>query len=186
MSVPTQKLTEKERRFVRAYIGEAAGNGAKAAVLAGYAKNSAKVTASRLLTKANIRAALTVKVSKIEEQSDVTQVRVLKELARIGFSDIRNLFDETGRLKRPDEFSDDVAAVITSVEVSREKRTKISTDDSEVTVEDSLVKVRAADKIGALTLLCRHLGMLHDKVEHKHSFSLEDVLEASRSDEAAA
>lgn len=41
-----------------AYRGEAAGNGAKAAILAGYAKPSAKVTASKLLKKANVQAAI--------------------------------------------------------------------------------------------------------------------------------
>ena len=180
MSPTNQKLTSKERAFVRAYLGEAAGNGTKAAIRAGYAKNSAHVTASQLLRKPKIAAAVATKVHKVEHETGVTQARVVQELARIGFADIRQLFDETGRLKRPDEFSDDVAAVITSVEVSREKTTRKSTEAEEVTVEDQLVKVRAADKIGALTLLCRHLGMLHDKIDHTHKFSLEDVLEASR------
>lgn len=110
---------------------------------------------------------------------------MLKELARIGFADIRQLFDETGRLKRPDEFSDDVAACITSVEVSREKTTRTSTEAEEVTIEDSLVKVRSADKVGALTLMCRHLGMLHDKVDHTHRLRLEDILDASNHGAAA-
>lgn len=158
------------------YLGKAAGKAQKAAELAGYAKGSAHVTASRLLKKANVRAALDAKIEKVEEESGVTQARVLQELARIGFSDIRRWFHDSGRLLQPHEFPDDVAACITSIEVSREKTTR----GELVTTEDSLVKVRAADKIGALTLMCRHLGMLHDKVDHKHTFSLEDVLEASR------
>jgi phage terminase small subunit len=55
---PTPTLTERERRFVEAFMGTCAGNGAKAAIKAGYARGSAKVTASRLLTKANVRAAI--------------------------------------------------------------------------------------------------------------------------------
>lgn len=57
-----QKLTSaqfKVQAFVEAYAGEAEGNGAKAAEIAGYAKgNSAKVTASRLLKRADVRAAI--------------------------------------------------------------------------------------------------------------------------------
>lgn len=53
-------LTERERRFVDAYMGPAAGNGTEAAKLAGY-KGAAKVLqvqASRLLSKAIVQSAM--------------------------------------------------------------------------------------------------------------------------------
>src|SRR5690606_32972004 len=48
---PTRPLTEREHRFVRAYVGEAAGNGTEAARLAGYqgSNKALGVTAVRLL-----------------------------------------------------------------------------------------------------------------------------------------
>ena len=46
----------KQTRFVREYAVDC--NGAAAAVRAGYSPRSAKVTASRLLTKANVQRAL--------------------------------------------------------------------------------------------------------------------------------
>lgn len=52
------KLSERERRFVEAYMGEAAGNATKAAERAGYKKDNARQQGSRLLTKANIIAAI--------------------------------------------------------------------------------------------------------------------------------
>jgi hypothetical protein len=55
-------LSERERRFVEAFMGPAKGNGAAAARIAGYANRSARVTASRLLTKANIRRAIEARV----------------------------------------------------------------------------------------------------------------------------
>ena len=48
--------TAKQARFVREYAVDC--NGAAAAVRAGYSPRSAKVTASRLLTKANVQRAL--------------------------------------------------------------------------------------------------------------------------------
>jgi phage terminase small subunit len=54
----SQALSERERRFIDAYIGEACGNATKAATIAGYSGQNARQQASRLLTKANIRAAL--------------------------------------------------------------------------------------------------------------------------------
>lgn len=63
-------LSERERRFVEAYMGKAAGNATKAATLAGYAKGSAKVTASRLLTKANVRTAIDSRTAADPNVSD--------------------------------------------------------------------------------------------------------------------
>lgn len=48
-------LTGKEQAFLDAFFGKARGSGTQAAILAGYAKKSAHVTASRLLRKANVR-----------------------------------------------------------------------------------------------------------------------------------
>lgn len=49
-------------------MGEAAGNGAKAAVLAGYATPSARVTASRLLRKASVRLEIANKRVELDRQ----------------------------------------------------------------------------------------------------------------------
>lgn len=51
-------LTERERRFVECYMGEAAGNATKAARLAGYANSTAEKQASRLLGKVGVRRAI--------------------------------------------------------------------------------------------------------------------------------
>lgn len=59
------KLTEKQRRFVEAYMGEAAGNSTKAARLAGYkgSENTLKSIASENLTKPDIIAAIDERVN---------------------------------------------------------------------------------------------------------------------------
>lgn len=65
MAVKAPKLTEKQRRFVEAYMGEAAGNGTEAARLAGY-KGSAKtlgVVATENLAKPSVRAAIDARVA---------------------------------------------------------------------------------------------------------------------------
>ncbi len=56
----SKTLTLKERRFVDAYLGSAGGNATQAARQAGYAGSPdvLKVQASRLLTRANVRAAI--------------------------------------------------------------------------------------------------------------------------------
>lgn len=55
-------LSERERRFVEAFMGGAAGNATKAARMAGYAKTTAEKQASRLLGKVGIRQAIDERV----------------------------------------------------------------------------------------------------------------------------
>ncbi len=51
-----RKLTTKQQKFVEGVVQH--GNGAKAARDAGYSENAARVSASKLLTKANISEAV--------------------------------------------------------------------------------------------------------------------------------
>ena len=61
-STRLRTLSERERRFVDAYMGEAAGNATTAAMAAGYSQRNARPQGSRLLTKANIHAAIRARV----------------------------------------------------------------------------------------------------------------------------
>ena len=62
----------KQSRFVREYAVDC--NGAAAAVRAGYSPRSAKVTASRLLTKANVQRAL-----RQIQQADAVRLSLSRE-----------------------------------------------------------------------------------------------------------
>ena len=63
MSVRTT-LTERERRFVEAYTGEAAGNATKAAILAGYKRTAAEKAGWRLSNNVRIVSAIDQRASK--------------------------------------------------------------------------------------------------------------------------
>ncbi len=55
-----RRLTEKQRRFVEAYLGEANGNATEAAVIAGYegSRKNVRIIASRNLALPNVRIAI--------------------------------------------------------------------------------------------------------------------------------
>lgn len=67
-----KKLTARERAFVHAYLTDCAGNGSKAAVAAGFAGKNARHYASRLLTKANVQAAVAARVEQKEAKGIAT------------------------------------------------------------------------------------------------------------------
>jgi phage terminase small subunit len=116
----TKTLTLKEQRFVDAYLGSAGGNGVLAARLAGYqqTEKALRVTASRLLVKANIRDAVAARVKEQTRKSiltaderdkilstiasrgeDAARIRAIAELNRCsGRHSIKHVLDVTETL----------------------------------------------------------------------------------------
>ena len=71
-------LTPKQKAFVDEYI--VCRNGAEAARRARYGVLSARVTASRLLTKANIKAALAIKEAELARKVEISKLLVVNEV----------------------------------------------------------------------------------------------------------
>ena len=71
-------LTSKQSAFINEYI--VCRNGAEAARRAGYGVLSARVTASRLLTKANIKAVLAIKEAELARKVDISKVTIVNEV----------------------------------------------------------------------------------------------------------
>lgn len=160
-----KKPTAKQQRFVDEYLRDL--NATAAYKRAGYAAqgNAAEVNAARLLRNAQVQTAVAVAMKARSERTHITQDRVLRELARIAFFDIRRLYNADGTLKRPDQLDDEAAAVLAGVDVV-EQMTYSADGDGELTPTPTLTKkAKVFDKTAALTLAMRHLGMLNDKLE---------------------
>lgn len=71
-------LSEKEQRFVLEYVGRSNGNGAAACRAAGYRGSSdvLRVQGSRMLAKANVRAAIAAHRAKVQADGVMTDVEV--------------------------------------------------------------------------------------------------------------
>ncbi len=113
------QLKLRDRRFVEEYLIDFNGN--QAAIRAGIPKKGARVTASRLLARANIQAAIAEQSKKLSQKLELTAERVLMELARISFSDKRKLFGKRGQLLKPHEWDDDTAAAVAAVDFENNK-----------------------------------------------------------------
>jgi len=90
-------LTPKQRLFALEYLKDE--NGTRAAIAAGYAEKTARITASKLLTLANIQALISKKgteIGKRLEKLEVSVERVKLELAKLAFVDPRNFFRADG------------------------------------------------------------------------------------------
>jgi len=136
-------LTPKQERFVAEYLVDL--NATQAAIRAGYSAKTAEQQGPRLLGNVVVAAAIGEAQARHLAAVDVSAQRVLKELAAIGFSDIRAIFDENGQLRPVNELPDGVASVIASVEVTKQ-RTRTA---DETTTEEWVSKVKAWDKTRA-------------------------------------
>lgn len=157
-------LTDKQRRFVDEYLVDL--NATQAAIRAGYSEKTACEQSSRLLANVKVSEAVQAAMKAREKRTHITQDRVLQELARVAFFDIRRLYNADGSLKRPDQLDDEAAAVLSGVDVI-EQQTMSADEDGNIQATPTFTKkAKVFDKMAALTLAMRHLGMLKDKIEH--------------------
>lgn len=175
-------LTLKQALFVRHYLANKQ-NGKQAAIAAGYAEGSATVTASKLLTQANVRAALARLLEPRVEQLDLKAEDVLRELMSIAFSNLAEVIDkDTQALKPIHDWPIGMQRAIGTLEIAREKVTHKdgAEGDVSVIVQDQILKVKSWDKPRALELLAKHLKLLTDRLEVDDHRDLAKVEEAHR------
>lgn len=155
-------LTAKQQRFVDEYLIDL--NATQAAIRAGYSANTAEQQASRLLTNVKVRAYLAERQSARAGRVEITQDMVLKELAKIGFSDIRKVVrwgeTQVRMVDGEDDGPEDMVpyhglALIDSTEIDDATAGAIA----EVSQGKEGLKVKLHDKKGALVDIGRHLGM---------------------------
>ena len=114
-----------------------------------------------MLTNADVQNYISEKIKEREKRTDVTQDRVIEELSKIAFLDIRKLYTENGQLKNIADIDDDTAGAISSLETLEEYD---GYGDDREKVGDTQ-KVKLLDKTKALELLGRHLGIFNDKLD---------------------
>lgn len=145
-------MTEKQKRFCEEYLVDL--NASQALIRAGYSPKNANVSASNLLANVNIRARIDEALAEQSRRTGITADRVIRELARVAFVSAPDVIDMEDATVNSLASVDDLAA-IASVRVK-----KIPTSEGTGVERE----VRLADKLKALELLGRHLGMFTDNV----------------------
>lgn len=149
------KLTAKQKRFIEEYLIDL--NATQAAIRAGYSPESAKDIGCENLAKPNIKNEIDKSIAERSKRTGINQDRVLREIAKIAFvnpSDVINFNQATVK----ENASDDDLAVISGIKIK-----SIPTDDGNIQERE----VKLYDKLKALDMLGKHLGMFTDKIELK-------------------
>ena len=145
-------LTAKQKKFIEEYLIDL--NATQAAIRAGYSPNTAQEQSSRLLSNVMVKNEIDKAMAQRSRRTGISQDRVLRELAKIAFvnpNDVINFSDATVKMT-----SEENLAAIASVKVK-----KIPGEYGDATERE----VKLYDKLRALDLLGRHLGMFKDKIE---------------------
>ena len=147
------KLTEKQQRFIDEYLIDL--NATQAAIRAGYSVKTAKDIGCQNLAKLNIQQAVSEQMAERSKRTGVNQDRIVLELAKIAFVNAADVIDSDDATIKAGATADDTAA-IQSVKVK-----VIPTKEGEGVERE----IRLNDKLKALELLGKHLGMWNDKLD---------------------
>lgn len=157
-------LNDKQRRFVEEYLIDL--NATQAAIRAGYSAKTANRVGPRLLSNVGIAAAIAKAQEKRSARTGITQDRVLAELAKIGFADIRkavrwgrNPGDVTSENADPNGLNIYPVSLVPSEEMDDDTAAAVA----EVSLTQTGVKIKMYDKRAALVDIGKHLGMFDGK-----------------------
>ena len=165
-------MTPKQELFCIEYLKDK--NATQAYIRAGYKGKGhvAESAAARLLSNVEIKQYIAERLTEVKEDLVIEVKEVLREMLRIGRSDIRKIFKEDGSMKLPNEWDDDIAASISGIEVN------------EIGVEGVVIghtkKVKMWDKTKGLEMLGRHLKLFTDVLEVKDVTPLADRMKQAR------
>lgn len=163
------KPTNKQKQFIDAYLADPDMNASKA-YLATYAKvknlKVAAVNASRLMAKPHVQEYLRQRMRDRERRTEITQDKVLAEIAKVAFVDIKKyLAYRTARTQvAVDEEGEPVIGYAPIIDLADSDDVDGSVIQQVSLSDKGTFSFKLQDKLKALELLGRHMGIFDDKM----------------------
>ena len=164
-------MTEKQKIFADEYLIDLNATRAYRVAYPSVKKEeAAAVNGSKLLRNTKVAAYIRERMQERQKRTEITQDRVLQELAAIAFAkttDYSEIKDGCVRIKDTAELNEQQVRALAGIEEGKFG-----------------IKVKLNNKEKALELLGRHLGMFRDKLEvsglEEEKKKLGDILEQLR------
>lgn len=167
------KLQPKQELFCKEYLIDFCGK--QAAIRAGYSKKTANEQASKMLTNANIQTQIAKLSQKRNDKLDLSAEKIGREYKRIGFFDVRKLYDENGNLTPIHLLDDETAAAVCSVDYDEIYSNKENIGKT--------TKIKTNSKISALEALSKHIGFFKEDNEQQNKLLLKNNINSLFPDE---
>lgn len=143
-------ITDKQRAFVDEYLIDLNATRAYKTIYKSCKKDeTARVNGSRLLTNANVAAYLAQRQRDLQRRTEVTQDKVVQELAAIAFADIADYV----QVKEYNNLS--IVEITPTKDIPTNKRAAIAS----IKQGNNGIELKLHNKLDALDKLGRHLGM---------------------------
>ncbi|MEO6521929.1 MAG: terminase small subunit [Mucilaginibacter sp.] len=163
----SENLTLQQQRFCDEYL--VSFNAYRAALCAGYSETTAKK--AELLHQPKIQAYLKAGMAKNAERLQVSHDMILRELAKIAFSNMGNYYDDNATLKPMSLLTSDEKAAISHYQIMD------STDEYGNRVGE-LSRIKLHNKMSALDKIARHVGFYGVKTQESGCKNQEEELKA--------
>lgn len=155
-------LTAKQANFADEYLVDFNAVRAYRAAYPGCkSDNTAGVEGHRLLKNPKIADYIQKRMQDRQVRTEITQDRVLREYAKLGFFDPRKLFNGDGSPVPIQDLDDDTAAAIAGLDVLE----VYEGTGADRVFTGYIKKYKIANKIGALDSMAKHLGLFIDRQE---------------------
>src|SRR6185436_14537785 len=153
----------RHEQFVQLYFADPEKDAPRAYANAGFHvktlkenSTSASAAATRMLKDNKIQRRLHELIERQVARMDISADRVMRELGRIAFGDVRNVVGRDGYITDPGTWSDDAAAAVAGIETFKEFEGR-GKDKVQV---GTTTKLKLWDKNSALTNLAKHFKLL--------------------------
>lgn len=147
------KLTPKQRAFVKEYIIDF--NATRAAIKAGYSENRASEIGYQLLHKTTVQEAIRIETEARNRRVEINQDRIVQELEVIALSKITDYAEVKGnkvKVKDTDQMDQDNIAAISEIKEGKDG-----------------IGIKTHDKLKAIELLGKHMGMWKDEKQETNT-----------------
>lgn len=152
---PPDELNENHKAFCREYVFDWNGTRAYQVAYPKCKEDVARANASRLLTKANIKAYIEEIQKDLEKISGISRLKVLNEFAKMAFMSMAGLHNTWIERKEFDELTEEQKACISEIWTKTEGRFD---KESEQIIQVDYVRVKLYDKQKALESINKMLG----------------------------
>ncbi len=169
-------MTNKQKLFVDEYLIDLNATRAYKTIYKNVKNDETAAQAgSRLLRNVKVAAYINERMKDREKRTEITQDMVLRELATIGFADVTDfakiveksymkpIFDKDGNKTGEEEVFYKTVDITETENIPPEKIRAIAG----IKQGANGIEIKTNDKVKALELLRKHLGMFTDKVEFK-------------------
>ena len=172
------QITDRMKKFVDEYLIDF--NATQAAIRAGYSPDTANEQGSQLLARPDIRELVAEGQKEIMERTQTFQDNAVAELKIVGFSDLADFLTvKDGGIVEQKPFNELTKEQTKCIKKIKQTVRSSHSADGTILHQTAVIEIELHDKLKALELLGRHLGMFNDTLRLEGALPLQIFFEVA-------